>query len=158
MEEEKTYCSDQEALYIVKYFYLTNKLMIHCELPIPCLCSEEKHLIVPGHRPDGPELMVMMTCIGHMAFWACNTHWTPLFQAKTAPHFWERLTGSSSVHTSCCNQMTSSLIWKSTVNWYIQHCTGWFINAHPTPPQRKKTKKQRKNRVSQLPHPQKKEF
>ena len=93
VEEEKTYCSDQEALYIVKYFYLTNKLMIHCELPIPCLCSEEKHLIVPGHRPDGPELMVMMTCIGHMAFWACNTHWTPLFQAKTAPHFWERLTG-----------------------------------------------------------------
>ena len=26
---EKTYCSDQEALCIVKYFWLTNKLMIH---------------------------------------------------------------------------------------------------------------------------------
>ena len=96
----------------------------HCELPIPCLCFEEKPLIFPGYRPDGPELMVMIKYIGHMAFWACNTHWTPLFQAKTAPHFWERLTGSSSVHTSCCNQMTSSLIWKSTVNWYIQHCRG----------------------------------
>ena len=65
----------------------------HCELPIPCLCFEEKPLIFPGYRPDGPELMVMITYIGHMAFWACNTNSTPLFKAKTAPHFWERLTG-----------------------------------------------------------------
>ena len=71
-------------------------------IALPCLCSasilKEKTPHISRLLPFGPEPMDIIIYIWHIAFWVCKTHWTPLFQVKTAPYFWESLTGSSSVH------------------------------------------------------------
>ena len=65
-------------------------------LPVLCINFEgENPLYV---QITAPVDMDMIKYKWHTAFWFCKTHWTPLFQVKTAPFFWESLTGSSFVH------------------------------------------------------------